>query len=103
MYLAEVNSRSCCWSAGMSSRNIYVTTWYLEQLDPSELHVARVPDGPVEIVRAEVPSPELSRFLYCSVGGDWNWLDRLRWAYDQWRARLGQPSRVDSVAYLRGA
>jgi GNAT superfamily N-acetyltransferase len=86
----------------MASRNIDVTTWYLEQLDPSELHVARVPDGPVEIVRAEVPSPELSRFLYCSVGGDWNWLDRLGWSYDQWLAWLERPAVETWVAYVRG-
>ncbi|MDB5910412.1 MAG: acetyltransferase [Massilia sp.] len=83
-------------------REMEVTTWYLEQQDAGDLRSARIPDGPVEITRAELPSPELSRFLYCSVGGDWNWLDRLGWSYDQWLAWLERPGVETWVAFFRG-
>jgi hypothetical protein len=33
----------------------------------------------VEVRRAEVPSPELNRYLLAAVGGDWHWILRLDW------------------------
>ncbi|MQY02258.1 GNAT family N-acetyltransferase [Actinomadura macrotermitis] len=86
----------------MPSRRIEVTTWYLEQRDPVELRPAGEPAVPVRIVRAEVPSPELSRFLYTAVGGDWYWTDRLPWTYEQWRNWLVRPGVETWVAYVRG-
>ncbi len=65
--------------------NIAVTTWSLEQTAPTDLLPAAAPDGDVRIVRSEVPSPEFSRFLYASVGGDIRWTDRLGWTYARWR------------------
>lgn len=61
--------------------NIAVTTWSLEQTAPTDLLPAAAPEGDVQIVRAEVPSPEFSRFLYASVGGDIRWTDRLGWSH----------------------
>ncbi|CAM5610653.1 hypothetical protein SFUMM280S_03786 [Streptomyces fumanus] len=55
------------WVSGMTT--IPVTTWSLEQTAPSDLLPAPAPEGDVRVVRAEVPSPEFSRFLYASVGG----------------------------------
>ncbi|MEU5879709.1 GNAT family N-acetyltransferase [Spirillospora sp. NPDC047279] len=86
----------------MPSRQMDVTTWYLEQTAPDELRPGRVPDSPLEIVRAEVPSPELSRFLYTAVGGDWYWTDRLTWSYEQWQNWLERPGVETWVAYVRG-
>ncbi len=53
-------------------------------------------------MRAEVPSPEFSRFLYASVGGDIAWIDRLAWTYDQWRRALSRPGVETWVAYEHG-
>lgn len=86
----------------MPTRRLDVTTWYLEQRDPSDLKPARVPSVPVTIARAEVPSPELSRFLYTAVGGDWYWTDRLGWTYEQWRNWLSRPGVETWVAYRLG-
>jgi GNAT superfamily N-acetyltransferase len=83
-------------------RTIEVTTWSLEQRDPGDLRPARAPDLPVEVVRIEAPNPELSRFLYAAVGGDWYWLDRLSWPYERWRAWLDRPAVETWVAYHRG-
>jgi len=82
--------------------NVTVTTWSLEQTAPTDLLPAIAPDGDVRIVRSEVPSPEFSRFLYVSVGGDIRWTDRLGWAYAQWREALDRPGVETWVAYDRG-
>ncbi|MER5525566.1 GNAT family N-acetyltransferase [Streptomyces sp. NPDC002677] len=83
--------------------SIVVTTWYLEQTSPADLLPAAAPDGDaVRIVRAEVTSPEFSRFLYASVGGDITWTDRLSWSYARWQEHLGRPGVENWVAYDRG-
>jgi len=79
-----------------------VTTWYLEQTGPDELRPARPPAQDVQIVRAEIPSPEFSRFLYTAVGGDWRWTDRLPWTWRQWKECLDRPGTETWVAWLRG-
>ncbi|MBM7088529.1 GNAT family N-acetyltransferase [Streptomyces sp. NPDC012461] len=81
---------------------ITVTTWSLEQTTPADLRPATVPEGDVRIVRSEVPSPEFSRFLYASVGGDIRWTDRLGWTYAQWTEHLDRPGVETWVAYDRG-
>ncbi|WP_445526001.1 GNAT family N-acetyltransferase [Streptomyces cyslabdanicus] len=82
--------------------SITVTTWYLEQTSPTDLLPAAAPEGDVRIVRSEVPSPEFSRFLYASVGGDIRWTDRLGWTYTRWREYLERPGVETWVAYERG-
>jgi GNAT superfamily N-acetyltransferase len=86
----------------MPTRQIEVTDWHLEQLGPADLRPARVPDVPVAIARAELPSPELSRYLYTAVGGDHYWTDRLAWTYDQWLNWLSRPGVETWVAHVRG-
>jgi GNAT superfamily N-acetyltransferase len=81
-----------------------VTTWYLEQTSPADLVPAAVPgpDAGVEIVRARVPSPQFSRFLYASVGADVAWVDRLVWSERHWREYLERPGTETWVAYEHG-
>ncbi|MFH8991247.1 GNAT family N-acetyltransferase [Streptomyces sp. NPDC017940] len=82
--------------------SITVTTWSLEQTSPADLLPAAVPEGDVRIVRAEVPSPEFSRFLYSAVGGDITWVDRLSLSHGQWLEHLARPGVETWVAYDRG-
>ncbi|MEU8550379.1 GNAT family N-acetyltransferase [Streptomyces roseoverticillatus] len=88
----------------MSNRMTTVTTWSLEQTSPGDLLPVQEPDSAsgIRIVRAEVPSPEFSRFLYTAVGGDVTWLDRLPWSYEMWRAHLERPGVETWVAYEHG-
>ena len=65
-----------------------VTTWYLEMLAPDQLRAVACPRDDAHIIQAEIASPELSRFLYTAVGGNWYWTDRLAWDYARWRASL---------------
>ncbi|MFC3988057.1 GNAT family N-acetyltransferase [Actinoplanes siamensis] len=79
-----------------------ITTWYLEQTDPAQLVPGAAPAVPLEVNRAHLPSPELSRFLYTAVGGDWFWTDRLGWTWQQWQDHLDRPGIQTWVAYVRG-
>jgi GNAT superfamily N-acetyltransferase len=79
-----------------------VTTWFLQMTDPGRLAPRPQPLPELEIRRAELPSPELSRALYTAVGADWYWLDRLGWSWDRWMAWLDRPGLETWVAYLRG-
>jgi GNAT superfamily N-acetyltransferase len=79
-----------------------VTTWYLEQTAPSDLRAAGPPEVAVSVTRAELVCPELSRFLYTAVGGDWHWLDRLPWNWRQWQNWLNRPGVETWLASVRG-
>jgi ribosomal protein S18 acetylase RimI-like enzyme len=69
---------------------------------PDALRPARVPDPPPLIMRAELPSPALSRFLYTAVGGDWHWTDRLPWTPERWMQYLARDEVETWIAYVRG-
>jgi ribosomal protein S18 acetylase RimI-like enzyme len=79
-----------------------VLTTYLELRSPAALQPSgRVPPE-VILLKAGKPSPELSRFLYTAVGGDYHWTDRLAWTWTQWLEWLSRPSVETWVAYQAG-
>jgi GNAT superfamily N-acetyltransferase len=86
---------------GPGIREVVVTA--LEMTSPDDLRPARTPDVEAVILRAARPAPEFSRFLYRTVGGDWYWLDRLDWTYDQWHAWVTHPGHELWVAYVEGS
>jgi GNAT superfamily N-acetyltransferase len=69
--------------------------------EPSQLVPARAVAG-LAVVRAEIPSPALGRFLYTAVGGDWYWLQRLPWSHAQWQRHLERDGVETWVASLAG-
>ncbi|HIK42245.1 GNAT family N-acetyltransferase [Thermoleptolyngbya sp. M55_K2018_002] len=79
-----------------------VTTWYLEMLSPEWLRPTLSSRADLVVMQAKVPSPEFSRFLYTAVGGDWYWLQRLSWSYEQWLRYLDRPQVQTWVAYVSG-
>lgn len=79
-----------------------VTTWYLEQTDPTQLIRARIPQPASLILQAQAPLPELNRFLYTAVGGDWHWIDRLGWSRARWLKHLDRAEVQTWVLYERG-
>ena len=56
----------------------------------------------IEVKHVTVPDPQLSRYLYSSVGRDYHWIDRIQWTDEQWLERLGLPNVEMWVAYERG-
>jgi GNAT superfamily N-acetyltransferase len=81
---------------------VELTTWYLEMLSAAELRRAQRPTAEARIERADIPSPELSRFLYTAVGGPWYWTHRLNWDYTRWLAYLDRPAVETLVLYVSG-
>jgi GNAT superfamily N-acetyltransferase len=82
---------------------IQVTTSYLEMTEAKDLRPVRRPDGlQIEVKRSEIPSPELNRFLYTAVGGDWNWRDKLVWTYQEWLEVISLPGFQTWVIYVSG-
>ncbi len=79
-----------------------ITIWHLEMKSPDELQAKRANFEHFVITKAEIPSPELQRFLYTAVGGNWYWIDRLPWNLEEWRAWADRPELQTFVAYLRG-
>lgn len=79
-----------------------VTTWHLEITDPAAFVPAGPSRTPYELVRAGIPLPELSRFLYASVGAQWRWYLRLAWTYRQWLDYLDRDEVGTWVAYVDG-
>jgi ribosomal protein S18 acetylase RimI-like enzyme len=77
-------------------------TYYLEMTDPADLRPARPPRAPAELRRAEIPCPEFNRFFYTAIGGDWFWVDRLAWTYNQWMEYLTLPGHETWAARVAG-
>lgn len=79
-----------------------VTTYYLEMNDRDALRPSQASLEQFEVRQARVPCPELNRFLYTAVGGDWFWVDRLTWTRRQWLAYLDRPEQETWVGYVAG-
>ena len=79
-----------------------VTTTHLEMTSRSELRPAPPPTTAMTLVRAEIPCPELNRFLYATVGARWWWYMRLSWDHARWLRYLDRPELHTWVAYVAG-
>lgn len=75
---------------------------YLEMRTPAALRPASSTIDGFRIERVSEPCPELIRFFYTAVGGDWYWIDRLPWTYAQWAAYVRRPEVQTWVAHLAG-
>lgn len=99
--LAPVNERT---PPAPTPAPVEVTTWYLDMTSPGQLRPARSPDPALgaQLLRARIPLPEYSRFLYTAVGGDWHWTDRLAWTYRDWMAWLDREALATWVLHVQG-
>ncbi|HKY92666.1 MAG TPA: GNAT family N-acetyltransferase [Nevskiaceae bacterium] len=79
-----------------------VVTTYLEMHAPDALRRSPVPDPAPLFLRATEPLPELNRFLYTAVGGQWYWRDRLKWPYEKWVKWLDRPELETWLLYAGG-
>lgn len=68
-----------------------VTITHLEMLSPSELRPKCLDRHDVAVHQMIMPIPEINRFFYTAVGGDWYWIDRLIWSYDEWKKYVDRP------------
>jgi GNAT superfamily N-acetyltransferase len=78
------------------------TVHYLEMACVEDLRPARGCAEDFDFWQAEIPCPELSRFFYTTVGGDWLWTDRLHWKYKDWSDWVNQPGHESWIAAVKG-
>lgn len=79
-----------------------ITVWSLEMTSREDFRSSQAAAEGFEIRQACIPSPELNRFFYTAVGGDWFWIDRLSWTYAQWLAWLDRPEVETWIGSLAG-
>jgi GNAT superfamily N-acetyltransferase len=79
-----------------------VTTYHLEMNDPAWLRPKPPPGPGLTIARVDPPTPEINRFFYTAVGGDWYWVARLPWTFERWFAHLSRPGMETWVLSVHG-
>ena len=79
-----------------------VTTYSLEMYSPAALRPATRQVEGFRVERVSEPCPELNRFFYTAVGGDWYWVDRLAWAYAEWAAYVNRVELHTWIGHLAG-
>lgn len=82
-----------------------VTITHLEMTDPAAIVPGSRDDQPRAYVLAqcEIPTPGLNRFLYATVGAQWNWRERLSWSHARWMDYLGKPNVQTWIAWAQGS
>jgi len=83
--------------------NREVITYHLELRSPAELRAPEMRPAALEVRRVMVPCPELNRFFYTAVGGDWFWIDRLCWSYQEWLRYVTRPEIETWIGIVDGA
>ena len=61
------------------------TTTYLEMLSPGQLRPKRCDDQRFSVRECTVKQWQFNRFLYFTVGENWQWNDKRGWSDAQWR------------------
>lgn len=79
-----------------------VTEWEMEMLDPARLQPSPLPSGEMTFTLATVPSPDLNRALYATIGARVCWTDRFSWSYADWDAWVHRPQLSTWIAMASG-
>ncbi|MGD9044485.1 MAG: GNAT family N-acetyltransferase [Desulfobacterales bacterium] len=79
-----------------------VTTYYLEMKSASSLKDRNDSHG-LQIFECEIKQFQFNRFLYQLVGADWEWIDKLSWTDDQWKAFAENGNLRTWVGYYKGS
>ena len=83
-------------------RTVLVTVTYLEMTCPRQRSRARGWAEGVTIQRAERPTVSFYRYLYDTVGADWDWYERRRLSDDALAAIIHDDAVDVFVLYVRG-
>ena len=80
-----------------------VTVTALQMTSASSIRAGRQPEVSPELIRVGRPTAEYSRFFYRSVGGEWYWVDRIPWTYQQWTQWVSAPGYEMWVCTVDGS
>jgi GNAT superfamily N-acetyltransferase len=78
-----------------------ITITYLEMTSDDDV-VPFTGERRLDVRRAEIPCPELNRFLYLAVGAEWWWHERIGWGRDRWLEWVDRAELETWVGYRRG-
>jgi GNAT superfamily N-acetyltransferase len=78
-----------------------VTITHLEMRSPAELR-AKLPPREAASVRVPFAVPELNRFFYTAIGGDYFWVERLPWTHAGWMTYLDRPEQQTWLVTVGG-
>jgi len=79
-----------------------IVTTYLEIPSYNHFRPAYLNNPEIEVKQVKEPLPAFYRFLYSTVGRDYEWIDRLHWRDEYLHRHLSSPSVSVWVAYYRG-
>jgi GNAT superfamily N-acetyltransferase len=77
------------------------TTWFFEMLDPGQFTPAKQTND-LQVRQMTLPLPSFIKYLWCTVGEPWPWLDRAEWKDDQWQSVAEDPDMTFWVGYTEG-
>lgn len=78
-------------------------TYFLEMGSLAELRPpAKLPNLLLEVRQSTIPCAEWNRFFYTAIGGDWFWVDRLNWNYEQWKEHVERADVETWVGFTGG-
>jgi GNAT superfamily N-acetyltransferase len=80
-----------------------VSTTYLEMHSPRDLRPTRCSDSRFRIDEATTPQWQFNRFLYCTVGESWRWLEKRSWTEQQWRQYVESDRLRTFAAFYDGS
>lgn len=90
-------------SAAAGMRTVLVTVTYLEMKSPDQCSPAPGWPEPVAVRRAERPPVSFYRYLYDTVGADWDWYERRRLSDDALAAIIHDDAVEVYVLHVLGA
>ncbi|MFA1539040.1 GNAT family N-acetyltransferase [Actinomadura monticuli] len=79
-----------------------VTEWEMEMRDAADLRPAPLPGVEMTFTLAALPSADVNRALYATVGSRVCWTDRFPWTYAQWRGWVERPELGTWIAMAEG-
>ena len=86
----------------MSDETKPVITTYIEMPTYAHFKPTYIEDPNLTIMQMGEPLNEFYRFLYSTVGRDYQWIDRLSWSDAHLHTYLSLPSVAVWVAYYKG-
>ncbi|MDE0458701.1 MAG: GNAT family N-acetyltransferase [Chromatiales bacterium] len=89
-------------ATAVGERTVLVTVTYLEMTAPDRRPPAPGWTEPVTVQRAERPPVSFYRYLYDTVGADWDWYARRRLSDDALAAIVHDDAVEVHVLYVRG-
>ena len=79
-----------------------VTIRYLEMNAPGDHRPKRSSLGGICFALVARPMPELNRFFYAAIGGEWFWLERRSWTLAQWTTYVDRATLETRVLSVDG-